>query len=86
MTIYLCELFQKNFYLYPDWYSDAEEKTDFQWEFLKKPHFSFRIYWKSISKQFLQKYVDTSQGKSFVKSLVNLSRSRYSKGQKGKKN
>ena len=32
-----------DFYLYPEWYSDAEEKTDFQWEFLKKPHFSFRI-------------------------------------------
>ena len=77
MTNYLCELFQKNFILYPEWYSDVKEKKlIFNGNFLRNPLFSFRIYGPNISWNFPQKYVDTSQGKSYVKSLVNLSRSR----------
>ncbi len=38
-----------------------------------------------ICSHFLHQYVDTAQGKTFPKSHGNLSSSRYSKGQKGKK-
>ncbi len=51
---------------------------------LKKPHFEFKVVAIVIWYHFLRKYVYPSQRKSFLKTHVYLSRSRYSKVQKGK--
>ncbi len=83
---YLCDLFQQEFYLYLDWYSNGTRKADFQLGFPVLGPFLEKVDTIKIWKNFLLKYVDTTQENWYLTFHGNLNRSRYSKVQKGQKN